>query len=305
MILVSASRVTSESDYECIQDTHPWRYIQGAGDDEESWAQGLTPELFWTHKHELLRGPVEECLRQARALVSSQHRSIGHEWLSQNIAVVNSTSVQTSFDPSHAVPPHQIHEIESTGIAVARAAAVVKEEALTSFKAALNLGARGHPAEELFIAGAQKYYLFLPVSEGKRHKYGLEDCLSAAVEFVSLHILAGRRTIIFDASENMSVCVCAAVLVHLLDIKGLQLLTPCEAPEISGGLSSTLPWAWATGDSRTENEHSKNRSVWVNKETIRRRLTFVSNFTPDLIPSRLLIQQLKRHFLTRGEHQHQ
>lgn len=25
-------------------------YIPGAGDDEESWAKGLTPELFWQHK---------------------------------------------------------------------------------------------------------------------------------------------------------------------------------------------------------------------------------------------------------------
>ena len=25
-------------------------YVPGAGDDEESWARGLTPELFWQHK---------------------------------------------------------------------------------------------------------------------------------------------------------------------------------------------------------------------------------------------------------------
>ena len=24
-------------------------YVPGAGDDEESWAQGLTPSLFWSH----------------------------------------------------------------------------------------------------------------------------------------------------------------------------------------------------------------------------------------------------------------
>ena len=36
-----------------------YSYVPGAGDDEESWAKGLTPALFWQHqqvsaKHELL-----------------------------------------------------------------------------------------------------------------------------------------------------------------------------------------------------------------------------------------------------------
>ena len=35
-------------------------YIQGAGDDSESWALGLTPPLFWAHKDELLRRNEED-----------------------------------------------------------------------------------------------------------------------------------------------------------------------------------------------------------------------------------------------------
>lgn len=34
-------------------------YIQGAGDDSEGWAYGLTPYLFWKHKSQLL-GVMEE-----------------------------------------------------------------------------------------------------------------------------------------------------------------------------------------------------------------------------------------------------
>ena len=30
-------------------------YVQGAGDDSESWAQGLTAKLFWSHREELLK----------------------------------------------------------------------------------------------------------------------------------------------------------------------------------------------------------------------------------------------------------
>lgn len=30
--------------------TYSYSYVPGAGDDEESWAQGLTPALFWKHQ---------------------------------------------------------------------------------------------------------------------------------------------------------------------------------------------------------------------------------------------------------------
>ena len=42
-------------------------YIQGAGDDSEGWSCGLTPDMFWEHKRELMEvseGVVEELIRQ-------------------------------------------------------------------------------------------------------------------------------------------------------------------------------------------------------------------------------------------------
>ena len=51
------------------------QYVQGAGDDTENWAHGLTAELFWQHRDELMleRGEeevvelVEELVRQKRS----------------------------------------------------------------------------------------------------------------------------------------------------------------------------------------------------------------------------------------------
>lgn len=34
--------------------TRSWEYIQGAGDDEESWSLGLTPRLFWRNVRHIL-----------------------------------------------------------------------------------------------------------------------------------------------------------------------------------------------------------------------------------------------------------
>ncbi|GJP63814.1 hypothetical protein CLOP_g20856 [Closterium sp. NIES-67] len=39
----------------------PWTYIQGAGDDEESWARGLTPQLFWRNWREVLGAGRRGC----------------------------------------------------------------------------------------------------------------------------------------------------------------------------------------------------------------------------------------------------
>jgi hypothetical protein len=36
------------------RDVRSWTYVQGAGDDAETWARGLTPSLFWQHADALL-----------------------------------------------------------------------------------------------------------------------------------------------------------------------------------------------------------------------------------------------------------
>lgn len=46
-------------------------YVPGAGDDEESWARGLTPELFW-HKKEVSQPDLVPDLLQSLPQVLSQ-----------------------------------------------------------------------------------------------------------------------------------------------------------------------------------------------------------------------------------------
>lgn len=68
IILVSASashgivqqRSTSE---------FSWHYIPGAGDDEESWARGLHPALFWKHVYNLIDSGPSMCNQNVSELV--------------------------------------------------------------------------------------------------------------------------------------------------------------------------------------------------------------------------------------------
>lgn len=46
-------------------------YIQGAGDDSESWSHGLTPTLFWRHRDQLLAAVEEEMPRLIQDLINT------------------------------------------------------------------------------------------------------------------------------------------------------------------------------------------------------------------------------------------
>ena len=52
LVLLSCSPARSENMHSAH---HSWKYIQGAGDDEENWSRGLTPELFWKNKDLILK----------------------------------------------------------------------------------------------------------------------------------------------------------------------------------------------------------------------------------------------------------
>ncbi|KAH8933856.1 hypothetical protein BDL97_18G051900 [Sphagnum fallax] len=60
IILVSASEALT-SPRRMSDPEFSWSYIAGAADDEESWARGLTPLLFWRHSDELVSGGPELC----------------------------------------------------------------------------------------------------------------------------------------------------------------------------------------------------------------------------------------------------
>lgn len=46
-----------------------WNYIPGAGDDEESWARGLTPSVFWNRAYDIVNAGPELCNQMVADLV--------------------------------------------------------------------------------------------------------------------------------------------------------------------------------------------------------------------------------------------
>lgn len=62
-------------------------YIQGAGDDSESWAHGLTPPVFWANKHALLNTSEEDLPGFIEKLMEQQ----GKEGPNQQASLIKPT----------------------------------------------------------------------------------------------------------------------------------------------------------------------------------------------------------------------
>lgn len=60
IILVSASASDGTFQHRTTSE-FSWNYIAGAGDDEESWARGLSPCHFWNHVYDLISSGPDLC----------------------------------------------------------------------------------------------------------------------------------------------------------------------------------------------------------------------------------------------------
>lgn len=79
VVLVSVSPL-SVSDFHWPSAT----YVQGAGDDHEAWAEGLTPALYWRHRRTLLDSSLtrEERIEIIAHLVAEERAQVGKvAWL--------------------------------------------------------------------------------------------------------------------------------------------------------------------------------------------------------------------------------
>lgn len=68
IILVSASSSSGVIQHKSTSE-YSWNYIPGAGDDEESWARGLSPNLFWTHVYDLRNLGPDLCNQKVADIV--------------------------------------------------------------------------------------------------------------------------------------------------------------------------------------------------------------------------------------------
>lgn len=80
-------------------------YVQGAGDDTENWALGLTPPVFWDNAEQLLSTPEADLPELIRSLVASASGSSSGRNTQQQSHPTNTTTTNVTDPDARALPP--------------------------------------------------------------------------------------------------------------------------------------------------------------------------------------------------------
>ncbi|WOL09137.1 hypothetical protein Cni_G17890 [Canna indica] len=280
LILVSASASEGISQLKTTS-RFGWHYIPGAGDDEESWARGLSPALFWKHAFELIDAEPDFCNRQVAEIVEKERVYLAHrgEYAPQATkkpgklsAINHSISGEESNLTSQFMKPvsptkslsstsccneHSIFWLGSTNLAVSSTAQV--SNASDYVDCVLSCDSNPNP----LCFPSTSSHLHLPIVTSKVDRFSLFKNLPFAVDFAKTNLSRGKRLLVCcQNGEDISICVCLAILISLFDDKG----------SFDGGKSFM----------------SANITKW----DMRRKLVFVCKFAINARPSRGNLKQV-------------
>jgi len=201
VMCVSASRRVEGSTEGFAQDWGAgWGYVQGAGDDEESWSEGLTPELYWEHKAQL-----DACSR------------------SELSDMITSIRQRPGVHANANEAPSPIAAVAGL-VAVGQHPLPVSADALNVTILTFST-ASARPPSDLFFA--------LPASfkhaEAEFHKHVVPTVVSVAVDALT----TGKRVVLADDTPNSEwAAPLAVILLQMFFNNDGRLLpsTPGESP---------------------------------------------------------------------------
>jgi tRNA A64-2'-O-ribosylphosphate transferase len=175
-------------------------YTPGAGDDEESWSRGLTPRLFWDHVHSILDTNTDTLsTEQVIDDINRNHQT-------------DDCNAKSRQRDDSTTSPSLFDTLGNTMISIGSRRAGRPPECWDQFDAILNVSDVEY--ENMMMTNQdEKFYLQLPVKEGKRDKSELERWMAVGVCFVGIHAQQGRRVLIHCAQGlDRSVAVAIAVV---------------------------------------------------------------------------------------------
>ncbi|KAK9073747.1 hypothetical protein SSX86_006341 [Deinandra increscens subsp. villosa] len=230
IILISAS-ASSDIYRQKTSSEFSWNYIGGAGDDEESWARGLTPTLFWNNIYDLISSGPDVCNQMVANIVEKDRvfraqRGQNAPQVSVKAKKLESTqSTQFQGQPLDIIMEngingdlldneHEVYWLGLTNLAVCSTGYDFKASDVDSI---LNCDKN----QILCTLKDTEAYLHLPIMNSKFDRFSLQRNLPFALDFAKLHLKRGRRlAVCCDTGEDISVCVCLAILVSLFNVDG-------------------------------------------------------------------------------------
>ncbi|WCJ42578.1 initiator tRNA phosphoribosyl transferase family protein [Euphorbia peplus] len=252
-----------------------WNYIPGAGDDEESWARGLSPGLFWNNAYDLISSEPGLCNQKVADIVEKDrvYRSQRGQSAPQ-VTVKSSKMLDREIDPSQfesslsldvdntctglnsSQNDEKFYWLGPTSLAVGST-----QLATDASNADCILNCDQHFIH-IYLQGNEAY-LHLPMLSSKFDRFSILSNLPAAVRFAKVNLRKGNRLLVCcQNGEDISVCVCLAILTSLFDDEGI----------------------FDDGKSFSDTN--------ITKLEMRRRLVFICKFAVNARPSRGNLKQV-------------
>ena len=280
-------------------------YIPGAGDDDKSWARKLTPRLLWENMEDIV--DAVDCNAAIDSVVAKD-RMDNHCW--------EEHPGDSCYDA-----------IGDTGIFIGSRRAGRPLDCWDMFDAVLAVTDLEYDEMKETLPD-EKYYLQLPVKEGKRDRSELERWLPVGIAFVALH--RSKRILIHCAQgKDRSVAVAMACITLLCDLKNpIQFVPETEVltqtslrtfafgdieseigcddpPYLNSGLSTGLVHCLLGRPGREcilkwlrHELHLPPKNDLATKETLRVALHLVQQYREKASPSRASMQKLNRFFMS-------
>ncbi|KAI3709578.1 hypothetical protein L2E82_39344 [Cichorium intybus] len=201
-----------------------WNYIPGAGDDEESWARGLTPILFWNNVYDLINSGPDLCNQKVASIVEKDRVYRAQRGQNAPQVSVKSTKINHFQDQSLDIimkngncgnflgDEHVIYWLGFTNLAVCATGYDFKA---SNVECILN-------CDQNQLLSTLEAHLHLPILDSKFDRFSLQKNLPSALNFAKLHLKRGKRlAICCKSGEDISVCVCLAILISLFNVEGV------------------------------------------------------------------------------------
>ncbi|KAE8670800.1 cytochrome b5-like [Hibiscus syriacus] len=226
IILVSSSSSNGVTQHRMTSE-FSWNYIPGAGDDEESWARGLSPKLFWNHAYDLISSGPDSCNQKVADIVEKDR--VYRAQRGQNAPHITAKSSVSGSSPNlPCLEPLLRPDLSSLTMNSSEKDCGIFWLGSTN----LAIGVAEHASNVDCILNCDQWpisvhhqeagaHLFLPIVNSKMDRFSLFDNLSSAVTFANSNLTKGRTLLICcHDGEDISVCVCLAILISLFDDEG-------------------------------------------------------------------------------------
>ncbi|KAH8115303.1 initiator tRNA phosphoribosyl transferase [Phellopilus nigrolimitatus] len=268
IICISASKLVEEGSE---RRREGYSYVQGAGDDHEYWSTGLTPDMFWKHKDELLSAPQSVFMDVLLSIVNDSRHALSAsstEWTKPPTPIKFLDGL-LSISALADIPVWVLNQSNNLGledVATPSPCIIVRTLPKLSIKTPSD---KQHHTPAASDPTSTVLELDIP-NDKKSGEHAFKMCLPQCVEFIGRHV-----------REKRSVCVA------------------CETgKDLSIGIALAAMQTLFDDDGTLDMSRRSRKHVQVSKDTLRTRLHWIIASRPEANPSRATLKRVNEFFMS-------